>query len=116
MALKFAIDNWFDVEEPRFFLQGFGLVVGKIPEETFSVKMYSETGLFRDVGIITVEKKGPIDVVLVQDVFLKKIQIFHSKLNVKLFFKEPLYRRPYIQCNGDEEESCMAYLIFSRMN
>jgi BTB/POZ domain len=78
--------NSFILEDTQLFLQGFGLIMGKVSNETFTVYIYTEKGLIYESVKITVEKIEPKDKVTIQDVFFKKIAILHDTPKKKFFF------------------------------
>jgi BTB/POZ domain len=100
----------FDLKETHQFLQGFGLVMGKVSNEIIHVKIFTVNGLFCDLGKIDVAKKGRMDIVTIQDVFFEKILIFHDKLRLKVTF-ESNGSRPHIPFRS--MYSCVSHLILS---
>jgi BTB/POZ domain len=76
----------FNLVETHVYLHGFGLLMGLVQHETFSVEISTDKGFSRDLGKITVEKKGSKNVVSIQDVFFEKMPIYHGRIKVKLNF------------------------------
>jgi BTB/POZ domain len=112
VVLQQSSSNTFNLDHTQFFLQGFGLVMGKVRIENFTVHISNEKGLDHSLGKFMVEKKGPIDVVSIQDVFFQKTPIFHDKLKITLRFVSNNYR-PYVQYK--DKDTCVTHLILSKM-
>jgi BTB/POZ domain len=111
---KYTFKNTFILEgKMGFFLHGFGLILGKVERETFTVTITTGNCGSQSLGSFTVEKKGPIDIVSIQDVLFKKISIFHNTVKVTVTIANNPFPTPCFQ--GNDEKRNLTYLILSKM-
>jgi BTB/POZ domain len=102
------------LEKIPVFLHGFGLVLGKVPQETIKVYIVSNRSFCCVLEDKNVIKKGLKDVVSIQNFYFEKIPILHRELQVNLFFEETKFPRPCIQYN--KKNSFVSHLILSNMH
>jgi BTB/POZ domain len=108
---QFQSYNSFELADTPFSLQGFGLIIGKTPEEIFRVEISHGNNLEHLCCFdIIVKNERPNDNISIQNVFFERICISHSKFNVKISFISYKHR-PCIQSQG--EDTCLAYLLVS---
>jgi BTB/POZ domain len=104
----------FDLGDTPLSLLGFGLIFGKILQETFTATICHGKNLELQCEIkITVENKRPTDEFSIQNVFIERIPISHSKLKVQIFY-HTYFKRPYFNCVNNK--TCLAYLLVSNID
>jgi BTB/POZ domain len=98
----------FDLGDTLFSVQGFGLIIGQTPQETFKVEISHGKNLQHQRCLkITVKNERPNDEVSIQNVFFERICISHSKINVKISNES----RSRFQLEG--EDRFIAYWLVS---
>jgi BTB/POZ domain len=103
--------NSFDLGSAPLSLQGFGLIIGRVPQETIRVDINNaSSGDHLSRLYFTVENKIPTNEVSIQNVFFQRIPISQGKLTVKIKFDTTMYR-PCI--HKQEEFRCIAYFLVS---
>jgi BTB/POZ domain len=94
-----------------FSLQGFGLIIGETPQETFQVEISHGKNLQHQRCLnITVKNERPNDEVAIQNVFFEKICISQGNFRVKISLTHPMSQSCF-QFEG--EDRFIAYWLVS---
>jgi BTB/POZ domain len=108
---KHQIETSFELGKGPLFLHGFGLILGIVSDERVEFSFYIGNK-YHSIPKITLVKKGPKELVSIQDVFIKKIPITTDSVHVVVKFDRQHVERSCIQFNN--QDNFVSYLIVSK--